>query len=301
MARRGSGDRPRAPLARRVHGPHHRGLHASCSDSLGIPAASAAAVGACYRVNSAFRERPRLCHRLRRDHRRRQPRRAATAAGARAGTGDRAQAAARDRPHAARSAVGLPGSRPDVRRGRRRERRPALFPGPPRDAPAGRSARAGADRGAAPARRSASTVGSRDPRHRRALRGGRPWPPSRRPASSARSSSTRARSCCCRAASPRATGLTAALAALELSPHNMVGDRRRRERPRLPGHVRVRGGRGRRGPGAARARRLRHPRTAAAGVVEFIEEHLLNDLVDLVPRLTRHRPAAGRARPTAPP
>ena len=27
---------------------------------------------------------------------------------------------------------------------------------------------------------------------------------------------------------------------------------------------------------------------SAAGVVEFIEEHLLHDLVDLMPRLTRH-------------
>ena len=57
----------------------------------------------------------------------------------------------------------------------------------------------------APPRRAASTSAARSsPPTRRTPRPR--WPPSVRPASSARSSSTRARSCCCRAASPRARG-----------------------------------------------------------------------------------------------
>ena len=41
----------------------------------------------------------------------------------------------------------------------------------------------------------------------------------------------------------KAAGLAAALQELDLSPHNVVGGRRRRERPRVPARLRMRRGR----------------------------------------------------------
>ena len=100
----------------------------------------------------------------------------------------------------------------------------------------------------------------------------------------------------------KATGLTAALEAMELSPHNMVGvgdaendhaflgicecavavaDAVPALRERADYVTRGRSGR---------------------GVVEFVEEHLLHDLADLLPRLERHRIPLGEdasARPVA--
>ena len=102
----------------------------------------------------------------------------------------------------------------------------------------------------------------------------------------------------------KATGLTAALEAMELSPHNMagVGDAENDHaflgicecavavadavpalRERADYVTRGRSGR---------------------GVVEFVEEHLLHDLADLLPRLERHRIPLGEdeaARPVAVP
>jgi HAD superfamily hydrolase (TIGR01484 family) len=86
----------------------------------------------------------------------------------------------------------------------------------------------------------------------------------------------------------KGTGLSIALGALELSPHNMVGigDAENDHAflalsecavavaDAVPA-LRERADYVTRGP-------------SAAGVVEFIEEHLLHDLVDLIPRLTRH-------------
>jgi hydroxymethylpyrimidine pyrophosphatase-like HAD family hydrolase/energy-coupling factor transporter ATP-binding protein EcfA2 len=91
----------------------------------------------------------------------------------------------------------------------------------------------------------------------------------------------------------KGTGLSAALGALELSPHNMagIGDAENDHAflaicecavavaDAVP---------------ALRERAdyvTREP--AARGTVEFIEEHLLNDLVDIVPGLARHRLALG--------
>ena len=86
----------------------------------------------------------------------------------------------------------------------------------------------------------------------------------------------------------KGTGLTAALATLELSPHNMVGigdaENDHAFLSMCECAVAV--------ADAVPALRERADyvtrQTAARGTVEFIEEHLLNDLVDLVPRLTRH-------------
>jgi hydroxymethylpyrimidine pyrophosphatase-like HAD family hydrolase len=86
----------------------------------------------------------------------------------------------------------------------------------------------------------------------------------------------------------KGTGLTAALAAFELSPHNMVGigdaENDHAFLSICECAVAV--------ADAVPALRERADYVtramAAQGTVEFIEEHLLNDLVDIVPRLTRH-------------
>jgi hydroxymethylpyrimidine pyrophosphatase-like HAD family hydrolase len=86
----------------------------------------------------------------------------------------------------------------------------------------------------------------------------------------------------------KGTGLTAALAALELSPHNMVGigdaENDHAFLAICECAVAV--------ADAVPALRDRADYVtrapAAAGTVEFIEEHLLRDLVDLIARLTRH-------------
>jgi hydroxymethylpyrimidine pyrophosphatase-like HAD family hydrolase/energy-coupling factor transporter ATP-binding protein EcfA2 len=86
----------------------------------------------------------------------------------------------------------------------------------------------------------------------------------------------------------KGTGLAAALAALELSPHNMVGigdaENDHAFLSICECAVAV--------ADAVPALRERADYVtrgmASRGVVEFIEQHLLNDLVDLVPRLTRH-------------
>ena len=99
----------------------------------------------------------------------------------------------------------------------------------------------------------------------------------------------------------KGTGLTAALAALELSPRNMVGigdaENDHAFLAMCECSVAV--------ADAVPALRERADYVtrgmAARGTVEFIEEHLLNDLVDLVPRLVAPSPAARRGRPTAPP
>ena len=86
----------------------------------------------------------------------------------------------------------------------------------------------------------------------------------------------------------KGTGLTAALAALELSPRNMVGigdaENDHAFLAMCECSVAV--------ADAVPALRERADYVtrgmASVGTVEFIEEHLLNDLVDLVPRLVRH-------------
>lgn len=86
----------------------------------------------------------------------------------------------------------------------------------------------------------------------------------------------------------KGTGLTAVLAALELSPHNMVGigDAENDHAFLAMSECAVAVA------DAVPALRERADYVtrapSARGVVEFIEEHLLRDLVDIVPRLTRH-------------
>src|SRR5882672_11187355 len=87
----------------------------------------------------------------------------------------------------------------------------------------------------------------------------------------------------------KGTGLAAALATLELSSHNMVGigdaENDHAFLSMCECAVAV--------ADAVPALRERADYVtrggAAQGVVEFIEEHLLNDLVDIVPRLARHQ------------
>jgi hydroxymethylpyrimidine pyrophosphatase-like HAD family hydrolase len=91
----------------------------------------------------------------------------------------------------------------------------------------------------------------------------------------------------------KGTGLATALAALELSPHNMVGvgdaENDHAFLAMCECAVAV--------ADAVPALRERADYVtrapAAAGVVEFIEEHLLRDLVDIVPGLARHRLTLG--------
>jgi hydroxymethylpyrimidine pyrophosphatase-like HAD family hydrolase len=91
----------------------------------------------------------------------------------------------------------------------------------------------------------------------------------------------------------KGTGLAAALAALELSPHNMVGvgdaENDHAFLAMCECAVAV--------ADAVPALRERADYVtrapAGAGVVEFIDEHLLRDVVDIVPRLARHRLALG--------
>ena len=98
----------------------------------------------------------------------------------------------------------------------------------------------------------------------------------------------------------KGTGLTAALAALELSPHNMVGigdaENDHAFLSICECAVAV--------ADAVPALRERADYVtrgmASRGTVEFIEEHLLNDLVDLVPRLTRHHLSLGETPDGAP-
>ena len=91
----------------------------------------------------------------------------------------------------------------------------------------------------------------------------------------------------------KATGLIAALAALELSPHNMVGigDAENDHAFLAVSECAVAVA------DAVPALRERADHVTRApgprGVVEFIEEHLLRDLVDIVPRLTRHHLVLG--------
>ena len=86
----------------------------------------------------------------------------------------------------------------------------------------------------------------------------------------------------------KGTGLSIALAALELSPHNMVGigDAENDHAFLALSECAVAVA------DAVPALRERADYVtrapSAAGVVEFIEEHLLHDLVDLIPRLARH-------------
>ena len=98
----------------------------------------------------------------------------------------------------------------------------------------------------------------------------------------------------------KGTGLAVALAALELSPHNMVGigDAENDHAFLALSECAVAVA------DAVPALRERADYVtrapSAAGVVEFIEEHLLHDLVDLMPRLTRHDLPLGET-PDGPP
>ena len=135
------------------------------------------------------------------------------------------------------------------------------------------------------------SVGRVDRRH---LGAARDAPCSRRSASwasSCRSSSTRARSWCCRRASTRRPASRPRSPSSGLSPHNVVGDRRRRERPRAScAKLRVRRRGGERAADAQGARRPRQrATTAGARCVELIE--------DLIAR----RPRADAAARVAPP
>jgi HAD superfamily hydrolase (TIGR01484 family) len=93
----------------------------------------------------------------------------------------------------------------------------------------------------------------------------------------------------------KGTGLTATLAALELSPRNMVGigdaENDHAFLSICECAVAV--------ADAVPALRERADYVtrgmASRGTVEFIEEHLLNDLVDIMPRLTRHQLPLGEA------
>jgi hydroxymethylpyrimidine pyrophosphatase-like HAD family hydrolase/energy-coupling factor transporter ATP-binding protein EcfA2 len=93
----------------------------------------------------------------------------------------------------------------------------------------------------------------------------------------------------------KGTGLTAALAALELSPHSMagIGDAENDHAflSMCECAVAV--------ADAVPALRERADYVtrgmAARGTVEFIEEHLLNDLVDIMPRLSRHHLSLGES------
>lgn len=102
----------------------------------------------------------------------------------------------------------------------------------------------------------------------------------------------------------KATGLTVALEAMELSPHNMAGVGDAENDHAFLGicecAVAV--------ADAVPALRERADHVTRApsgrGVVEFIEEHLLHDLTDLLPRLARHHITLGEddtARPVAVP
>ena len=102
----------------------------------------------------------------------------------------------------------------------------------------------------------------------------------------------------------KGTGLAAALAALALSPHNMVaiGDAENDHAFLALSECAVAVA------DAVPALRERADHVtrapAAAGVVEFIEEHLMRDLADILPRLARHRLPLGEAadgRPVAVP
>jgi HAD superfamily hydrolase (TIGR01484 family) len=98
----------------------------------------------------------------------------------------------------------------------------------------------------------------------------------------------------------KGTGLTATLAALELSPRNMVGigdaENDHAFLSICECAVAV--------ADAVPALRERADYVtrgmASRGTVEFIEEHLLNDLVDIMPRLTRHQLPLGEAGDGAP-
>jgi hydroxymethylpyrimidine pyrophosphatase-like HAD family hydrolase/energy-coupling factor transporter ATP-binding protein EcfA2 len=98
----------------------------------------------------------------------------------------------------------------------------------------------------------------------------------------------------------KGTGLGVALGALELSPHNMVGigDAENDHAFLAMSECAV---------AVADAVPALKERAdyvtrapSAAGVVEFIEEHLLHDLVDLIPRLTRHDLPLGEQPDSAP-
>ena len=98
----------------------------------------------------------------------------------------------------------------------------------------------------------------------------------------------------------KGTGLTATLAALELSPRNMVGigdaENDHAFLSICECAVAV--------ADAVPALRERADYVtrgmASRGTVEFIEEHLLNDLADIMPRLTRHQLPLGEAADGAP-
>jgi hydroxymethylpyrimidine pyrophosphatase-like HAD family hydrolase/energy-coupling factor transporter ATP-binding protein EcfA2 len=98
----------------------------------------------------------------------------------------------------------------------------------------------------------------------------------------------------------KGTGLSAALAALQLSPHNMVGigDAENDHAFLALSECAVAVA------DAVPALRERADYVtrgmAAHGTVEFIEEHVVNDLVDIVPRLTRHHLALGEGAEGAP-
>jgi len=98
----------------------------------------------------------------------------------------------------------------------------------------------------------------------------------------------------------KGTGLLTALAAFELSPHNMVGigDAENDHAFLALSECAVAVA------DAVPALRERADYVTRApagrGVVEFIEQHLVNDLVDLMPRLGRHRLALGETADGAP-
>ena len=87
----------------------------------------------------------------------------------------------------------------------------------------------------------------------------------------------------------KGTGLAAALAALELSPHNMVGIGDAENDHAFLAMCECAVAVADAVPALQERADYVTRAPAAAGVVEFIEEHLLQDLVDIIPRLARHR------------
>jgi hydroxymethylpyrimidine pyrophosphatase-like HAD family hydrolase/energy-coupling factor transporter ATP-binding protein EcfA2 len=98
----------------------------------------------------------------------------------------------------------------------------------------------------------------------------------------------------------KGTGLTAALAIFELSPHNLVGIGDAENDHAFLSMCECAVAVADAVP-ALRERADYVTRGAAAhGTVEFIDEHLLNDLVDIVPRLVRHHLVLGETADGAP-
>jgi len=87
----------------------------------------------------------------------------------------------------------------------------------------------------------------------------------------------------------KGTGLAAALAALELSPHSMVGIGDAENDHAFLAICECAVAVADAVPALCERADYVTRAPAAAGVVEFIEEHLLRDVVDIVPRLARHQ------------